>query len=203
MVKLLRIQRACKSLGISTVAVYSPVDKDQMHVKLADESVCIGPNPPPKSYLNIPAILSAAEITGVDAIHPGYGFLSENSDFAKQVSLSGFTFIGPKAEIIQKMGDKISAIQTMKSLGVPCVPGSGLLSDHHASNIEIAEKIGYPVLIKASAGGGGRGMEVVHQPEDLLETIHRVKYIAKQTFNCSDVYMENISQHLDTLKFKF
>ncbi|HJN37239.1 MAG TPA: acetyl-CoA carboxylase biotin carboxylase subunit [Gammaproteobacteria bacterium] len=186
----LRIQRACKALHIKTVAIYSPTDKDLMHVKLADEAICIGPNSPQESYLNIPAIISAAEISGVDAIHPGYGFLAENSDFAKQVSNSGFVFIGPKDSLISQMGDKISAIKTMRELNVPCISGTGLLSSHQKSNASFAQKIGYPVLIKASAGGGGRGMNVVHVPEELHPTIKLTKSQAKATFGSSDVYME-------------
>lgn len=186
----LRIQRACKALKIKTVAVYSPVDKELMHVKLADEAICIGPNAPQESYLNIPAIISAAEISGVDAIHPGYGFLAENAAFAKQVSKSGFVFIGPKSSLISQMGDKISAINTMKELGVPCIPGSGLLSAHKKTNLMLAQNIGYPVLIKASAGGGGRGMNVAVNPEVLHKVISLTKTQAQSTFKNNDVYME-------------
>ncbi len=158
----LRILRACKELGIKTVAVHSTADRDLKHVLLADETVCIGPAQSVKSYLNIPALISAAEITGAVAIHPGYGFLSENADFAEQVERSGFIFIGPKADTIRLMGDKVSAITAMKKTGVPTVPGSdGSLTDDMDKNRAIAKSIGYPVIIKASGGGGGRGMRVV------------------------------------------
>ena len=154
----LRILRACKEMGIKTVAVHSTADRDLKHVLLADETVCIGPAPSVKSYLNIPAIIAAAEITGAVAIHPGYGFLSENADFAEQVERSGFIFIGPKAETIRLMGDKVSAIHAMKAAGVPCVPGSdGPLGDDMDQNRGFAKRIGYPVIIKASGGGGGLG----------------------------------------------
>src|SRR4029079_8556898 len=154
----LRILRACKELGIKTVAVHSTADRDLMHVRLADESVCIGPPPPNQSYFSIPAIISAAEITDSVAIHPGYGFLAENADFAEQVEKSGFIFIGPRADTIRSMGDKISAIKIMKEAGVPCVPGSdGPIGENDEETLRIAREIGYPVLIKASGGGGGRG----------------------------------------------
>src|ERR1700709_406493 len=157
----LRVLRGCKELGIATVAVHSTADSDAMHVRLADESVCIGPPPATQSYLNIPAIISACEITGAEAIHPGYGFLSENAKFADIVEEHGLTFIGPKPEHIRMMGDKITAKQTVKALGIPTVPGSdGEVSDGDAARM--AEEIGYPVLIKATAGGGGRGMKVAH-----------------------------------------
>ncbi|MDP2285185.1 MAG: biotin carboxylase N-terminal domain-containing protein, partial [Pseudohongiella sp.] len=159
----LRILRACKELGIKTVAVHSSADRDLMHVRLADESVCIGPASASKSYLNVPAIISATEVTDAVAIHPGYGFLSENADFADQVERSGFIFIGPRAETIRLMGDKVSAINAMKTAGVPTVPGSdGPLDDNAERTLTIAKRIGYPVIIKAAAGGGGRGMRVVH-----------------------------------------
>ena len=155
----LRILRACRELGIKTVAVHSTADEDLMHVRLADESVCIGPAPAQQSYLNIPAIISAAEITDAVGIHPGYGFLAENADFAEQVEQSGFTFIGPKADVIRLMGDKVSAIAAMKKASVPCVPGSdGPLGSNEKDNIAMAKRIGYPVIIKAAGGGGGRGM---------------------------------------------
>ncbi|HNS28546.1 MAG TPA: biotin carboxylase N-terminal domain-containing protein, partial [Steroidobacteraceae bacterium] len=158
----LRILRACRELDIKTVAVHSTADANLKHVLLADESVCIGPPPSPQSYLNMPAIISAAEVTDAVAIHPGYGFLSENADFAERVEKSGFTFIGPKSEVIRLMGDKVSAIKIMKSHGVPCVPGSdGPLGRDNDENLRIARSIGYPVIIKASGGGGGRGMRVV------------------------------------------
>lgn len=187
----LRIQRACNELGIKTVAVYSEADKDLMHVKLADEAVCIGPGNPLKSYLDIPTILSAAEITSADAIHPGYGFLAENAFFASQVEKSGFIFIGPKPDVITKMGDKLNAIDFMNAAGVPCVPGSGnALDDNNAKNKSIAASIGYPVLIKASGGGGGRGMRVVHDEQELINAIKTTKAEAKAAFNNDMVYME-------------
>lgn len=187
----LRILRACKELGIKTVAVHSTADRDLKHVLLADETVCIGPAPSAKSYLNIPAIIAAAEVTGADAIHPGYGFLSENADFAEQVERSGFTFIGPTADVIRLMGDKVSAIKAMKKAGVPCVPGSdGPVGNDIAKNKEIAKRIGYPIIIKASGGGGGRGMRVVRNEEVLEESIAMTKAEAKAAFNNDMVYME-------------
>ncbi|AWX13826.1 acetyl-CoA carboxylase biotin carboxylase subunit [Mergibacter septicus] len=187
----LRILRACKELGIKTVAVHSTADRDLKHVLLADETICIGPAPSAKSYLNIPAIIAAAEVTGADAIHPGYGFLSENADFAEQVERSGFTFIGPTAEVIRLMGDKVSAIKAMKKAGVPCVPGSdGPVGSDIAKNKEIAQRIGYPIIIKASGGGGGRGMRVVRKAENLEEAIAMTKAEAKAAFNNDMVYME-------------
>ncbi|MDH2926593.1 acetyl-CoA carboxylase biotin carboxylase subunit [Lonepinella koalarum] len=187
----LRILRACKELGIKTVAVHSTADRDLKHVLLADETICIGPAPSTKSYLNIPAIIAAAEVTGADAIHPGYGFLSENADFAEQVECSGFTFIGPTADVIRLMGDKVSAINAMKKAGVPCVPGSdGPLGSDMAKNKEIAKRIGFPVIIKASGGGGGRGMRVVRNVESLEESIAMTKAEAKAAFNNDMVYME-------------
>lgn len=187
----LRILRACKELDIKTVAVHSIADRDLKHVLLADETVCIGPASSVRSYLNIPAIISAAEITGVIAIHPGYGFLSENADFAEQVERSGFIFIGPKAETIRLMGDKVSAINAMKKAGVPCVPGSdGPLTDNIDKNHAFAKRIGYPVIIKASGGGGGRGMRVVHSDKDLKQSINMTKVEAKAAFNNDMVYME-------------
>ncbi|MGL4920380.1 MAG: biotin carboxylase N-terminal domain-containing protein, partial [Plesiomonas shigelloides] len=168
----LRILRACKELGIKTVAVHSTADRELKHVRLADETVCIGPAPSTKSYLNIPAIIAAAEITGAVAIHPGYGFLSENADFAEQVENSGFIFIGPRAETIRLMGDKVSAITAMKAAGVPCVPGSdGPLGDDMEKNKAIAKRIGYPIIVKASGGGGGRGMRVVRSEKELAQSI--------------------------------
>ena len=176
----LRILRACKELGIKTVAVHSTADRDLKHVLLADETVCIGPAPSVKSYLNIPAIIAAAEVTGADAIHPGYGFLSENADFAEQVERSGFIFIGPTADVIRLMGDKVSAIKAMKKAGVPCVPGSdGPVGSDIAKNKEIAKRIGYPIIIKASGGGGGRGMRVVRSEDALEESIAMTKAEAK------------------------
>ncbi|KJF85365.1 acetyl-CoA carboxylase biotin carboxylase subunit [Photobacterium phosphoreum] len=187
----LRILRACKELGIKTVAVHSTADRDLKHVLLADESVCIGPARGIDSYLNIPRIISAAEITGAVAIHPGYGFLSENADFAEQVERSGFIFVGPKAETIRLMGDKVSAISAMKKAGVPCVPGSdGPLDDDEAKNKSFAKRIGYPVIIKASGGGGGRGMRVVRSENELTEAIAMTRAEAKSCFNNDMVYME-------------
>lgn len=187
----LRILRACKELGIKTVAVHSTADRDLKHVLLADETVCIGPAPSAKSYLNIPAIIAAAEVTGADAIHPGYGFLSENADFAEQVERSGFIFIGPTADVIRLMGDKVSAIKAMKKAGVPCVPGSdGPVGQDIEKNKAIAERIGYPIIIKASGGGGGRGMRVVRSAENLEESIAMTRAEAKAAFNNDMVYME-------------
>nr|WP_314264426.1 acetyl-CoA carboxylase biotin carboxylase subunit [uncultured Moellerella sp.] len=187
----LRILRACKELGIKTVAVHSTADSDLKHVLLADETICIGPAASAKSYLNIPAIISAAEISGAQAIHPGYGFLSENADFAEQVERSGFVFIGPKADTIRLMGDKVSAIEAMKKAGVPCVPGSdGPLDGDEERNKVIANRIGYPVIIKASGGGGGRGMRVVRNEKDLNQSINLTRAEAKAAFNNDVVYME-------------
>lgn len=192
----LRILRACHELGIPTVAVYSTADKDLMHVKLADESVCIGPPASGQSYLNVPAIIAAAEVTDATAIHPGYGFLAENADFAERVEASGFIFIGPKADNIRLMGDKVSAIHAMKKSGVPCVPGSdGSLGDDDETNLALAEKIGYPIIIKASGGGGGRGMRVVHSKAALLNAITLTRQEAQAAFNNSMVYMEKFLQN--------
>ncbi|BBG60057.1 Biotin carboxylase [Providencia rustigianii] len=187
----LRILRACKELGIKTVAVHSTADRDLKHVLLADETICIGPAASAKSYLNVPAIIAAAEISGAQAIHPGYGFLSENADFAEQVEQSGFIFIGPRAETIRLMGDKVSAISAMKKAGVPCVPGSdGPLGNDTEKNKEIAKRIGFPVIIKASGGGGGRGMRVVRNAKDLESSINLTRAEAKAAFNNDMVYME-------------
>ncbi len=187
----LRILRACRELGIKTVAVHSTADEDLMHVRLADESVCIGPAAAQKSYLNIPAIISAAEITDAVAIHPGYGFLAENADFAEQVEQSGFTFIGPSADVINLMGDKVSAIAAMKKAGVPCVPGSdGPLGEDEKTNLAMAKRIGYPVIIKAAGGGGGRGMRVVHEEAELINAISLTKSEAGSVFGNDMVYME-------------
>ncbi|MDR5172153.1 acetyl-CoA carboxylase biotin carboxylase subunit [Methylobacillus flagellatus] len=187
----LRIQRACRELGIKTVAVHSEADREAKYVKLADESVCIGPAPSGQSYLNIPAVISAAEVTDAEAIHPGYGFLSENADFAERVEQSGFTFIGPRAETIRLMGDKVSAKDTMKAAGVPCVPGSdGALSDDSDETLRIARDIGYPVIIKAAGGGGGRGMRVVHTEAALLNAVSMTKAEAQAAFGNPMVYME-------------
>ncbi|KTD40059.1 acetyl-CoA carboxylase biotin carboxylase subunit [Legionella parisiensis] len=199
----LRILRACKELGIQTVAVHSDVDKDLLHVRLADETVCIGPAPAQKSYLNIPAIISAAEITDAVAIHPGYGFLSENADFAEVVEESGFRFIGPRGDTIRLMGDKVSAINAMKAAGVPCVPGSdGPLSDDDRLNLEIAQRIGYPVIIKAAGGGGGRGMRVVHGEASLLNAIALTRSEAKAAFNNPIVYMEKFLENPRHIEFQ-
>ncbi len=187
----LRILRACKELGIKTVAVHSTADRDLKHVKLADETICIGKPAAKESYLNVPSIIAAAEVTGAVAIHPGYGFLSENADFAEQVEKSGFIFIGPRAETIRLMGDKVSAIEAMKKSGVPCVPGSGgPIGDDAKQNAAIAKRIGYPVIIKAAGGGGGRGMRVVRQEEDLQNSIALTKSEAGQFFGNDMVYME-------------
>ena len=187
----LRVQRACRELGIKTVAVHSEADREAKYVKLADESVCIGPAPSGQSYLNIPAVISAAEVTDAEAIHPGYGFLSENADFAERVEQSGFTFIGPRAETIRLMGDKVSAKDTMKAAGVPCVPGSdGALSDDADETLRIAKEIGYPVIIKAAGGGGGRGMRVVHTEAALLSAVNMTKAEAQAAFGNPMVYME-------------
>jgi acetyl-CoA carboxylase, biotin carboxylase subunit len=192
----LRVLRACKELGIKTVAVHSSADKDLKHVLLADETVCIGPAASAKSYLNIPALISAAEVTGAAAIHPGYGFLSENADFAEQVERSGFIFIGPKPDTIRLMGDKVSAIEAMKKAGVPCVPGSdGPLGSNMDTNKQIAKKIGYPVIIKASGGGGGRGMRIVREEKDLEQSINMTKLEAKTAFNNDMVYMEKFLEN--------
>ena len=187
----LRVLRACKDLGIKTVAIHSSADKDLMHVRLADESVCIGPPNPTESYMNIPAIISAMEVTNSDAVHPGYGFLSENADFAEQVERSGFSFIGPSAETIRLMGDKVSAIKIMREAGVPTVPGSdGPVSAHPEHNMELAQEIGYPVIIKATAGGGGRGMRVVHNESELISTIQLTQTEATNFFGSGVVYLE-------------
>mgnify|MGYP000061842715 CR=1 FL=1 len=192
----LRVLRACKEMGIKTVAIHSTADRDLKHVLLADESLCIGPAPATQSYLNIPAIISAAEITGSVAIHPGYGFLAENADFAEQIEQSGFIFIGPKADTIRLMGDKVSAIDAMKKAGVPTVPGSdGVLGDDEALNKKIAKRIGYPVIVKASGGGGGRGMRVVRSEEELIESIALTKAEAKAAFNNGDLYMEKFLEN--------
>ncbi|MBA2652984.1 MAG: acetyl-CoA carboxylase biotin carboxylase subunit [Tatlockia sp.] len=199
----LRILRACKELGILTVAVHSDVDKDLLHVRLADETVCIGPANSQKSYLNIPAIISAAEITDAVAIHPGYGFLSENADFADIVEQSGFSFIGPRGDTIRLMGDKVSAIATMKKAGVPCVPGSdGPLLDDDGRNLDMARSIGFPVIIKAAGGGGGRGMRVVHNEANLLNAIALTRSEAKAAFNNPVVYMEKFLENPRHIEFQ-
>lgn len=192
----LRIQRACRELGIKTVVVFSEADRDAKYVKLADEAVCIGPAPSAQSYLNMPAIISAAEVTDAQAIHPGYGFLSENADFAERVEQSGFVFIGPTSEAIRLMGDKVSAKQTMLKTGVPCVPGSeGALSENPKEILAAARKIGYPVIIKAAGGGGGRGMRVVHTEAALLNAANMTREEAGRAFGNPDVYMEKFLEN--------
>jgi len=187
----LRILRACREMGIKTVAVHSTADNNLKHVLLADETVCIGPPPSAASYLNMPAIISAAEVTDATGIHPGYGFLSENADFAERVESSGFTFIGPRADSIRLMGDKVSAIRSMKAAGVPCVPGSdGPLGEDTDENLRLAREIGYPIIIKASGGGGGRGMRVVHSEASLASAITVTKAEARAAFGNDVVYME-------------
>ncbi len=187
----LRILRACREMGIKTVAVHSTADNNLKHVLLADETVCIGPPPSSESYLNMPAIISAAEVTDSVAIHPGYGFLSENADFAERVESSGFIFIGPPADSIRLMGDKVSAIRAMKAAGVPCVPGSdGPLGDDADENLRLARNIGYPIIIKAAGGGGGRGMRVVHSEASLINAINVTQSEARAAFGNETVYME-------------
>ncbi len=192
----LRIHRACQALGIKTVAVHSTVDRNLKHVALADESVCIGPAPAAESYLNVPAIIAATEVTDAVAVHPGYGFLAENADFAERVEESGFIFIGPKPETIRLMGDKVSAIAAMKEAGVPCVPGSGgPLGDEPELVAAVARDIGYPVIIKAAAGGGGRGMRVVHAEEELETALQLTRQEAAAAFGDDTVYMEKYLQN--------
>ena len=192
----LRIQRACRELGIKTVVVHSEADREAKYVKLADESVCIGPASSAQSYLNMPAIISAAEVTDAEAIHPGYGFLSENADFAERVEKSGFVFIGPRSESIRVMGDKVSAKQTMIKAGIPCVPGSeGALPDDPQEIIATARRIGFPVIIKAAGGGGGRGMRVVHTEASLLNAVTMTKTEAGAAFGNPEVYMEKFLEN--------
>ena len=199
----LRIQRACRALGIKTVCLHSVADRDAKYVKLADESVCIGPAAAKDSYLNVPAVISAAEVTDAVAIHPGYGFLSENADFAERVEQSGFIFIGPRAETIRLMGDKISAINAMKQAGVPCVPGSdGPLTEDDDRSAKLAAGIGYPVLIKASGGGGGKGMRVVHTEAALASAISLTRAEAKAAFNNDVVYMEKYLENPRHVEFQ-
>ncbi len=199
----LRIMRCCRDLGIRTVAVYSTVDRDLKHVRLADETVCIGPAPSGDSYLNIPRIIAAAEITRADAIHPGYGFLAENADFAERVESSGFHFIGPTPDVIRMMGDKVSAIREMKAAGVPCVPGSdGPLGDDEKTNLSLAKDIGYPIIIKASGGGGGRGMRVVHDADDLIQSIEMTRSEAQAAFGNPVVYMEKYLEKPRHIEFQ-
>ncbi|BBF64995.1 acetyl-CoA carboxylase biotin carboxylase subunit [Acidithiobacillus sp. 'AMD consortium'] len=199
----LRIQRACRELGIRTVAVHSEPDRDLLHVKLADESVCIGPAPSDKSYLNIPAVIAAAEVTDAEAIHPGYGFLSENADFAERVENSGFTFIGPRAETIRQMGDKIAAKAAMKKAGVPCVPGSdGPLPDDNEALKALAREIGYPVILKAAGGGGGRGMRVVHTEAHLVNAASLTRAEADKAFGNPTLYMEKFLETPRHIEFQ-
>src|ERR1700752_4234702 len=192
----LRIQRACREMGIQSVVVYSEADRDAKYVKFADEAVCIGPAPSMQSYLNMPAIISTAEVTDAEAIHPGYGFLSENADFAERVEKSGFQFIGPTPESIRIMGDKVSAKQAMIKAGVPCVPGSeGKLPDNANEIRRIAKAVGYPVIIKAAGGGGGRGMRVVHTEAALINSVQMTKAEAGAAFGNPEVYMEKFLQN--------
>ncbi len=199
----LRILRACREMGIATVAVHSDADRELKHVRLADESVCIGPAASSESYLNVPAIISAAEVTDAGAIHPGYGFLAENADFAERVESSGFAFIGPRAETIRLMGDKVSAKKAMIVAGVPCVPGSeGALGDDPEDNLRLARDIGYPVIVKASGGGGGRGMRVVHGEASLLSAIALTQTEASQAFGNDMLYMEKYLEHPRHIEFQ-
>jgi len=199
----LRILRACREMGIKTVAVHSNADNNLKHVLLADETVCIGPAQSVDSYLNMPAIISAAEVTDAVGIHPGYGFLSENADFAERVETSGFTFVGPPSSCIRLMGDKVSAIKSMKAAGVPCVPGSdGPLSEDVDENLRIARDIGYPIIIKASGGGGGRGMRVVHAEASLTAAITVTKAEARAAFNNDVVYMEKFLETPRHIEFQ-
>lgn len=199
----LRILRACRELGIKVVAVHSEADRDLKHVRLADESVCIGPAPSKESYLNIPAIISSAEVTDAVAIHPGYGFLSENADFAEKVIRSGFVFIGPRPETIRLMGDKVSAINAMKKAGIPCLPGSdGPLGDDFEENVRIARRIGFPIIIKAAGGGGGRGMRVVHSEANLHSAITLTKGEAGAAFGNDMVYMEKFLENPRHIEFQ-
>ncbi|HEX5419449.1 MAG TPA: acetyl-CoA carboxylase biotin carboxylase subunit [Gammaproteobacteria bacterium] len=199
----LRVYRACRELGIKTVAVHSTADAALKHVLLADETVCIGPPPSQQSYLNMPAIIAAAEVTDAVAIHPGYGFLSENADFAERVEESGFVFIGPRPETIRLMGDKVSAIRAMRAAGVPCVPGSdGPLTDDTEQNARLARQLGYPVIIKASGGGGGRGMRVVHSEAALLNAVSITKNEARSAFGNDEVYMEKYLERPRHIEFQ-
>ena len=199
----LRVMRSCRDLGIRTVAVHSEADRDLLHVRLADEAVCIGPAASRDSYLNIPAIISAAEVTNADAIHPGYGFLSENADFAERVESSGFTFIGPRARNIREMGDKIRARQTAEAAGIPCVPGSdGALPGEIGVCRKLARQVGYPVLIKAAAGGGGRGMRVVRAEDELESALELTRAEAQAAFGDDAVYLEKFLDHPRHIEFQ-
>tara|TARA_B100000809_G_scaffold203511_1_gene204575 strand:- start:18 stop:1364 length:1347 start_codon:yes stop_codon:yes gene_type:complete len=199
----LRVLRACQEMGIKTVTVHSQADAEAKYVALSDESVCIGPAPSNLSYLNIQAIISAAEVTDAQAIHPGYGFLSESSDFAERVEKSGFTFIGPHSDTIRLMGDKVSAKETMRKAGVPCVPGSdGALPDNPSEILTIAQKIGYPIIIKASGGGGGRGMRIVHTEAALLNSVSMTKSEAQAAFGNPVVYMEKFLENPRHIEFQ-
>lgn len=199
----LRVFRACQELGIKTVAVHSTADTTLKHVLLAEETVCIGPPRAQQSYLNMPAIIAAAEVTDAVAIHPGYGFLSENADFAERVEESGFVFIGPKPETIRLMGDKVSAIKTMRAAGVPCVPGSdGAICDDPQENARLAREIGYPVIIKAAAGGGGRGMRVVHSDAALFTAVSITRAEAQSAFGNDQLYMEKFLDHPRHIEFQ-
>src|SRR5829696_4471516 len=192
----LRIQRACRELGVKAVMVYSEADREAKYVKLAEEAVCIGPAASAQSYLNMPAIIATAEVTDAEAIHPGYGFLSENADFAERVERSGFTFIGPTPEAIRIMGDKVAAKQAMIKAGVPCVPGSdGALPEDPKAIVQIARKVGYPVIIKAAGGGGGRGMRVVHTEAALLNAVNMTRTEAQAAFANPVVYLEKFLEH--------
>ena len=199
----LRILRACQAMGIKTVAVHSTIDRNLKHVAMADESVCIGPAPAAESYLNVPAIIAATEVTDAVAIHPGYGFLAENADFAERVEQSGFIFIGPRPETIRLMGDKVSAIKAMQEAGVPCVPGSdGPLPDDAQECLRIARRVGYPVIIKASAGGGGRGMRVVHTEAHLNNAIQLARQEAEVSFGDATVYLEKFLENPRHIEFQ-
>ncbi|MCB1981362.1 MAG: acetyl-CoA carboxylase biotin carboxylase subunit, partial [Rhodoferax sp.] len=192
----LRIQRACREMGIQSVVVYSEADREAKYVKLADEAVCIGPPPSAQSYLNMPAIIATAEVTDAEAIHPGYGFLSENADFAERVERSGFVFIGPTPEAIRLMGDKVSAKQAMVRAGVPCVPGSdGELPEDPKEILRIARAVGYPVIVKAAGGGGGRGMRVVHTEAALLNAVQTTRAEAGAAFGNPAVYLERFLEN--------
>ena len=197
----LRIIRACRELGIQTVAVYSQADTDSLHVSLADEAYCVGPYQSEKSYLNIPAIISVALTTGADAIHPGYGFMSERADFVEICNDHNLTFVGPSAKSIREMGDKSSARKTMKSHGIPITPGTDLLEDADAA-LSFVKKHGYPVIIKATAGGGGKGMRIANNDSELREMFRICQTEAQNAFGNPDVYIENISRTQDTLKFR-